>query len=74
MTEEEKQKINDVAKQIQEILVANKMAMTPSISIGMVEDKVESPLTPPGIIVPEPEPVILTPENNLMNQADFMQP
>jgi hypothetical protein len=85
MTPEETAKINAVAKQIQDILVENKMAMRPSISIGFVEepgtgdsDTKESgfivPETPKIIVPGQDEPPLITPENNLMNKADFMQP
>ncbi len=63
-----------MAKQIQDILVENKMTMVPSISIGMNEDRTDGP-----IAVPE-KGKILTQEDiekekaeNPLFQADFMQ-
>ena len=80
MDQSDKEKIQAVAKQIQQLLIDNHMAMTPSISIAMVDEEVtKEPLISvpevPSIILPnQDEPAIITPDNNLMNEADFMQP
>ena len=59
--------IHRVAIDIQELLVREHMALLPTISLQEVKE--ESP-----ILTPNEEPAILTPEDNLMNRADFMQP
>ncbi len=78
-----RERIKSVAEQIQTLLRDNGMVMTPSIQIGLREDTPMDEMlsgegdplsTPSGIIVPPSPPPIITPDNNLMNKADFMQP
>ncbi len=70
MTPEQQQRIKDVAKQIQDILIENKMAMTPTISIGLVEEEKgpELYVPPTGIVTPENAK-----EKDPLFEADFMQ-
>jgi hypothetical protein len=66
--ETEEQQIRRVAKQIQDILVENKMAMTPTISIQRAKEKLPLETPPPSkLIVPGDGA-------NLLGDADFMQP
>ncbi|MES2006867.1 MAG: hypothetical protein V4436_02030 [Patescibacteria group bacterium] len=74
ISKDEQERIRAVAKQIQDILVTNKMVMTPNISIGLVEE-------PPLDLTGKEKGSILTPEaiakqesENPLLQADFMQP
>lgn len=65
------EKIMRVAKQMQQILNDEGMSMTPTIELQIVKKKSALDIiTPPTTILSSPE---LPPEENLMNQADFMK-
>lgn len=70
--------IRRVAREIQDILVANHMTMVPSISIGLNEDRVESSIidptkTPGGKAILTHEDIEREKQNNPLFAADFMQ-
>ena len=68
------EQIRRVAKEIQDILVREKMSMIPTISLGPVEDKAqEIAKTVAGKILATPKELEETFAKSPLGQADFMQ-